>query len=234
MNEYVKKRWYDFCRRMEATGDIDWYWAKIEESYSEPGRAYHRLKHLEMMFRAFDEFVCLKYDNQLDQLEHERLIKEKDATELSIFVHDMVMNKLSQTNEEDSFEFAKEIILRLHLPWSLKMPAEIMITATKHDYYRSGEKMTWVLLDLDLLSLGQLWEEYLVVESEVRKEYEWVPVEIYEERRVTQFIIPFLRRPSIYMTSYFKGKYEEQARSNLLKKWGPQIRRYGEIYGITL
>jgi predicted metal-dependent HD superfamily phosphohydrolase len=69
-------------------------------------------------------------------------------------------------------------------------------------------------VDIDLSILGQPPERFWEYESQIRREYEWVPENVFTEKRA-EILQQFLSRKTIYGTSYFFEKYERQARINL-------------------
>ena len=72
------------------------------------------------------------------------------------------------------------------------------------------------MLDIDLAILGQEQDIFKEYEDNIRKEYIYVPKEIFNPKR-SEILQSFLDRKSIYLTDYFKDKYEEIARDNLKK-----------------
>ena len=90
-----------------------------------------------------------------------------------------------------------------------------LILATKHTApARSLEEM--LLLDLDIQVLGASEETYQRYEDNIRREYSWVPMDIYREKR-TEILQMFLDRPFIFMTEVMHDAYEAQARKNLAR-----------------
>jgi predicted metal-dependent HD superfamily phosphohydrolase len=68
--------------------------------------------------------------------------------------------------------------------------------------------------DIDLAILGRPTAVFAEYERRVRAEYAWVPDREFRSARST-ILKSFLDRPSIYVTSHFRRKYEEPARLNL-------------------
>jgi predicted metal-dependent HD superfamily phosphohydrolase len=67
--------------------------------------------------------------------------------------------------------------------------------------------------DLDLSILGSPGKEYDRYAENIRKEYSFVPQDIYAKKRV-EILKKFLEGP-IYKTPYFFSKYEERSRVNI-------------------
>jgi len=85
--------------------------------------------------------------------------------------------------------------------------------ATTH-YAAPTDSDSAIVVDVDLSILGSSPEAYGEFESNVRREYAWVPGPLYRQRR-RRVPESFLRRPSVYFTSYFRDRLESTARTNL-------------------
>ena len=72
-------------------------------------------------------------------------------------------------------------------------------------------------MDADLAILGADDDLYNLYTRQIRKEYKFYPDLLYKpgRRKVLQH---FLQMDSIYKTSYFKDKYEWQARKNIKRE----------------
>jgi predicted metal-dependent HD superfamily phosphohydrolase len=71
-------------------------------------------------------------------------------------------------------------------------------------------------VDIDLSIFGQVAERFWNYEQQIRREYEWVPVNIFTTKRA-EILEKFLARPRIFGTDFFFSKYEAQARENLME-----------------
>lgn len=67
---------------------------------------------------------------------------------------------------------------------------------------------------MDLSILGQPKERFREYETQIRREYEWVPVTTFAAKRA-EILESFLARERIYTNEYFFSKYEQRARQNL-------------------
>ena len=67
--------------------------------------------------------------------------------------------------------------------------------------------------DIDLAILGDDPEKYDIYEENIRKEYSFVPLDVYQSARAS-ILSDFLSRENIYHTSLIKPR-EEMARDNL-------------------
>lgn len=181
------------------TGIINTLWKEIETQYTEKGRHYHNLLHLENMFRELD----LVKSN----------ISDFTAVSFSVFYHDIIYNASSRSNEEKSALKAAERLAELGLSQDHITRISDQILATQL-HQKSIDEDTNYLLDADLSILGKDFESYLVYTRMIRKEYSIYPDLLYNPGR-KKVLKHFLELSSIFKTDYFKTKYEVQARSNI-------------------
>ena len=71
-----------------------------------------------------------------------------------------------------------------------------------------------ILSDVDLSILGASSERFQVYERQIRQEYSWLTDAKFNQGR-HQILSRFLSRDFIYSTSYFRERFETQARFNL-------------------
>ena len=69
-------------------------------------------------------------------------------------------------------------------------------------------------MDIDLSIFGQLKEIFDEYEANIRKEYEFYPLEIYNPGRM-KILNSFLNKEFIYQIPEVRKKYEKKARENL-------------------
>jgi predicted metal-dependent HD superfamily phosphohydrolase len=70
------------------------------------------------------------------------------------------------------------------------------------------------MVDIDLSILGQSGPRFQAYEANIRKEYRWVPADIFASKRA-EILENFLAREQIYYTKHFFHRYESTARANL-------------------
>lgn len=174
-------------------------WQEIEKRYSEKGRHYHNLTHLENMFLELE-------------LVKDKILNFKTIA-FSVFYHDVIYNASSKLNEEKSAKFAEAKLEKLGLSKTDIRDISEQILATK-SHQSSENNDTNYLLDVDLSILGKDIETYLKYTKQIRKEYSIYPDFLYKpgRRKVLQH---FLELESIFKTDYFKEKYEISARENI-------------------
>lgn len=178
---------------------INSLWNEIETRYSEKGRHYHNLLHLENMFR---ELETVKNN-----------ISDFTAISFSVFYHDVIYDASSKSNEEKSAAQAEKRLGELHLDKDRISLISAQILATK-SHQRSDDGDTNYLLDADLSVLGKDFKTYLEYTQNIRKEYSIYPDFLYKPGR-RKVLKHFLELESIFKTEYFKQKYEVQAKENI-------------------
>lgn len=180
-------------------GLINTLWREIEAKYTERGRHYHNLLHLENMFKELDS---VKSD-----------IADFTTISFSVFYHDIIYNASSKSNEENSALKAAESLTEIGLQQNTITSVSNQILATKF-HHKSEDEDTNYLLDADLSILGKDLDTYLAYTKMIRKEYSIYPDFLYKPGR-KKVLKHFLDLENIFKTDYFKEKYEIQARSNI-------------------
>ncbi|WP_284463943.1 hypothetical protein [Chryseobacterium sp.] len=178
---------------------INTLWNEIEKRYSEKGRCYHNLLHLENMFKELETI--------------REKISNFTVVSFSIFYHDIVYNATSKSNEEKSALLAETRLAELNLNNDLINAVSTQILATKF-HQKSEDEDTNYLLDADLSILGKDLESYLAYTQMIRKEYSIYPDLLYKPGR-KKVLKHFLELNSIFKTDYFKEKYEVRAKENI-------------------
>lgn len=199
----LRERFSTLCS--EFTNDthlIDRLWMEIEKKYSEKGRHYHNFDHLENMFRELNAITAK--------------IQDYTAIAFSVFYHDVIYNASSKSNEEKSALFAEKHLQQMGSDPEFAEKISRQIIATK-SHQKSGDDDTDYLVDADLSILGQEPDKYKDYAQKVRKEYSIYPDFLYKPGR-KKVLQHFLESESIFKTEYFKEKYEQQARRNILSE----------------
>jgi len=202
-------RWAGLWRAIGASGDPSPWHERLTAAYVEPQRHYHNQQHIA---------ECLA---QFDAARH--LAPQPEAVEFAIWFHDAIYDPKAPDNEEQSAELAKRCLTESGLSERFRQSVSTLILATK-THQVGGNPNAAVLLDVDLSILGQPEERFLEYETQIRKEYQWVPKIIFGSKRA-KILEQFLARDRIYTTDWFHQKYEQTARHNLqtsirqLKRW---------------
>lgn len=196
----LKERFTDLCLTFSKDTDlINSFWQEIETKYSEKGRHYHDLLHLENMFR---ELETVKSN-----------IEDFAAVSLSVFYHDIIYNASSKSNEEQSALYAENKLQQLGLDKNTVSKIAKQILATKA-HEKSDSRDTNYLLDADLSILGKDLTEYLDYTRNIRREYSIYPDLLYKPGR-KKVLRHFLELERIFKTNEFQEKYELQAKQNI-------------------
>ena len=197
----LKKTFHAACKRSslapEAT--IQLLWLEIENNYSEEGRHYHTLEHLE---HVITELKPVK-----------KKIKDWDVLLFSIFYHDIIYYTLKRDNEEKSAAVAAQRLKKLGLSKERAEACQKQILAT-HKHVKNPDHDTNYFIDADLAILGKDEESYAQYVADIRKEYHMYPDVMYNNGR-RAFMERFLAMDRIYNTPEFFAKYEEAARKNI-------------------
>lgn len=187
-----------FC---QGTPTAEKMWREIAEHYSSPGRYYHTLDHLDAMLR---ELVPFK-----DHFEN------WSAVVFAIGYHDAIYNPLNSNNEEKSAAMALARLQGIDVPeeWTNKCTQFILATK-KHE---AGDHEMNLFTDADLAVLGSDNSTYNSYAKNVRREYSMYPHFLYRPGR-KKVLHHFLNMERIFKTDEFAGKFEEQARVNLMRE----------------
>ena len=167
-------------------------------AYAKTDRYYHNTDHIE---------ACLDH---LYTLEDYTVYPRE--VELAIWFHDAVYDPLSNDNELNSAQWAGSFLGKNRVSREVIARVVGLIKATRH----TGSVQTQdesILVDIDLSVLGSDPGTYDAFETGIRKEYEKVPIVIYNEERA-KVLDGFLQRSRIYLNGAF-DYLEDQARSNL-------------------
>lgn len=189
--------WTPLWHRLGAAGDSPTWHARLSAAYAEPQRAYHTLQHLDECLRIFDE---AKADG---------LMTRPDIVEMALWFHDAVYDPKSSENEALSSQMAVEALGDTELAREVAR----MIMVTKSHTPDDGLDDAWII-DIDLAIFAQATERVLEYERQIRQEYDWVPEEVYREKRM-EILRRFLERERIYQTEWARHRFESNARENI-------------------
>ncbi len=202
------------------------YLESLIEAYSQKDRHYHDLHHITA---GLEELSCFLSSLKLSyESSHCSGYDENNystwyyAVQFAWFYHDAIYstggiknNKLIivKDNEERSAELACKVAEEIGMTKKFIKDVKRLILSTKHNK-QPQDFAGKTIIDLDLSILGQPKKIFDLYELNIRKEYLWVPEEIFKIERM-KVLKSFLNRTNIYCTDYFRDKYEEQAKSNI-------------------
>lgn len=199
----------DLCRRLGARDNpitertIDGTYNELFSAYTGPDRHYHDLKHI-------DEGLEL-----IDRDDVRLLAENPDVLEMAWWWHD----ETYETNDEAKFNESTSAVNAFRSLRDLgvfdKICAEVLvgIMPTMHSYIPT-QPNHMLIVDIDLVRLADPWETFCINTENIRKEYGTTP----EEFKVgqAQFLRNFTKnRPSVFLTDYFRERYETQAQENI-------------------
>lgn len=195
-NENLFKRW-DKLFPQAHRKSVKALFETIECAYSQNGRHYHTLSHIN---------ECLKHLDSVD-------IFEKRNVEIALWFHDVVYIPLQNENEQASAFFAESKLFELGECENDINRIKELIMVTKHpsEPKNISEK---ILVDIDLSILGEHPVVYAKYEENIRKEFRMVAERKYYEGRLN-VLNSILQKRRIYTTDYFHDNYENQARTNM-------------------
>ena len=196
----TKIYWDSFCNSLAMSKEVtDSLFKKITLQYASPIRYYHTLDgHITACIR---EFTALR-----------DLAKNPIVVEAALWMHDAFYEKENRTNEVDSARWATKFFKQANVILNFEQ-LERLIMMTKN-HHPGNDADAQIVSDCDLAILGNSKLQFDAYESNIRKEYLWVPEAIYRKKRA-ELLNEFLARPKIYRTELFYKKYEKRARVNL-------------------
>jgi len=188
------------------TASVDYlfnYFYRFLLFYQNETRHYHSLAHI---------LDCIR--NMQDVL---HLVHDQSTLRFAIWFHDCVYDA---TRDDNELRSAVEAVKRAaHLGYSVEFAAKVhrLIMATTHNQetHPPQTRDEELMCDIDLVSLASPREQFMENTRLIRLEYAHVSDEMFYPARKAIFQ-KFLKRPNIYYTQYFREKYEELARANLI------------------
>lgn len=204
MTDHLKKIFLDTCARFSPNAPAIVFWKEIEEKYTGSKRYYHNLDHLSSMLQELER--C------------QDLIHEWDCVTFALFYHDYIYKATAKDNEEKSALEATRKLRSLGLTESRIALVSEMILATKSHQSNKNDDIN-LFTDADLSILGSDQNKYSQYIQQIRKEYSIYPDILYKPGR-RKVLKHFLEMPSIFKTSFFTTRFEEQARKNIVWEIG--------------
>lgn len=202
----VRLRWPAVWQRLGASslpdpGDLLQRWA-------EPQRRYHTTAHLAHCLATYDR-------NPL-----------RDArAELALWFHDAVFDPQARNNEERSADLARSVAVGAGLaPENIDIVIGCIL-ATRHREPPANAAQA-LTLDVDLAILGETRQRFDRYDAAIRAEYAWVPEETYRRER-GRLLTGFAQRGDLYTTPWFRRRYLDRARANVLRA----VRRLNAAHG---
>lgn len=169
--------------------------------YGQAHRAYHTRQHLEDCLALLDEV--------------RELCERPDEVAIALWFHDAIYKPRRSDNEAASADWLACIARDAGVPESSIARMHALVMATRHTATADAHDAK-MLVDIDLSILGASITRFDLYEAQVRREYRWAPGPIYRARRA-DILEGFLARSVIYATPYFRERFEQTARQNMLR-----------------
>ena len=187
VEKMVNSKALTLFRKKEAEKLLYSYWKKVDSSvkgqeyfenvilerYSELHRYYHDYSHLVEIFIKLEEISKISSLKEIVKNEERELI-------LQTFFHDLVYDPKSKDNEEASAKMFEDYYKQED---TIKSKVVAGILATKSHSQATKYNVNDVFLDLDLSILAGSPEKFQEYENNIRKEYFFVPEDVYLEAR---------------------------------------------------
>ncbi|HRK66910.1 MAG TPA: hypothetical protein PKY73_05105 [Hyphomonas sp.] len=176
----------------------------LRARYSEPGRHYHSWAHIEALMRHYRRW--------------EATFHRPVPVLWALYFHDAIYDPTEKDNEEQS-AILMEREAKDHLPADDIAFAATIVRATAAHKVPDGMSQdaaadTALFLDLDLSILGAPTHIYDRYETDIRKEYAFVPEEAFRAGRGA-ILKGFLARERLYLTDIAHSEWDALARENM-------------------
>jgi len=195
----LPSRFCSLLRRAGATQDPTPLGDALITAWSEPGRRYHDVRHLE---------DCL---TQLDDLEVDPATR--DMLEMALWFHDAVYDPRATDNEERSARWATEALAAAGVPTAAVNEVARLVRLTR-EHGPASDEAGRLMCDIDLSILGRAVDAFDAYERSIRAEYAWVPEEAFRHGR-SRILEGLLQRDPLFQTETFRRRFESSARANL-------------------
>ncbi|QKS85415.1 HD domain-containing protein [Pseudomonas bijieensis] len=169
--------------------------------YCEPHRAYHNLQHLQ---------ECLRVRRCINAA-----CQACAEIDLALWFHDAICAPLRSDNELRSAQWLDAVARDSGLGDETRRRLYDLVMVTRHDGAPASADEA-VLVDTDLAILGASFERFEEYDQQIRREYQFVPLPVYRQKR-RQVLEGFLARGRIYTTAAYFDAFEQQARANLAR-----------------
>lgn len=176
----------------------------LRARYTEPQRAYHSWDHIEALLRHYRRWEA-HFHRPVPVL-------------WALYWHDAIYDPQAKDNEEQSAVLLEQEARGNLSAEDTAFAASIVRATTAHkvpDQLGAKDKEdTALFLDLDLSILGAPIHVYDRYETDIRKEYAFVPIEAYRAGRGA-ILKGFLARERLYLTDLAHAEWDAPARANL-------------------
>ena len=202
----VRRRFTIACESLGVTKpkERDW-WRRVETHYTEPGRHYHTLVHIDAMLTLATE--------------HE--VQDRVAVDLATIFHDIIYDAVAGGGGRNERESARVFVEFAHSTTMTSERIEKVVQWIERTWSHDGAGLDsdgQLFMDFDMSILGADREAYARYASQVRREYGHVNWLYWRVGR-SQFLSASTSK-KVFCTSEFaalEGKALENARAECLK-----------------
>ncbi|HKX91489.1 MAG TPA: hypothetical protein VJM15_03585 [Sphingomicrobium sp.] len=174
---------------------------KARSSYAEPHRHYHDERHLE---------ECLRELEAVPDLDK----RERRLLRWAILWHDAIYEPGLPHNEERSAELAESQLTQCGVDASDAVEVGRLIRITKSHRCETADRLSALLVSIDLAILGTDEARYAKYVQDVRHEYAHVPDPMWRTGRA-EVLKRLLAADPLYPDEAFRERFEAQARANM-------------------
>ena len=203
MDVNVAKKWFDLCERLGVSKELAaTTFEKLDNSYAFPARVYHSLDgHIAPGLIILEEIRMLG------------IAKNFNALQFAWFCHDVICDPKLKDNEVRSAEFAINLISEMNLSEDFSKVVRDLIIVTNRPVIPENRDEC-LIIDIDHANFG--WDNSLFKEQTraIREEFHFVSDADFNQN-TTKLFSKMLKKNSVFLTDYFKERYERKARSNL-------------------
>jgi len=201
----VKKKWFDLCSRL-CDSDVvcEYSWDALVSAYSSPNRHYHTL-----------EGHIAKGLISLEEIRLHRASHNFNALQFAWFFHDSVFDPSAKDNEIQSADFAESIAKKMCVSDEFIQVVRDLIIVT-HRPIIPQDLDECLIIDIDMENLGWNFDDFSEQTNLIRQELPDVSDSDFS-KTTTDLFNSILKKDSVFLTPFFKEKYELSARKNLYK-----------------
>jgi predicted metal-dependent HD superfamily phosphohydrolase len=168
------------------------------DHYSQSGRHYHNLDHVNH---------CLDQSRLV-----EGLLANVRALNLAIWFHDSVYDPMASDNEAKSAMLFRELAGRAMTDSLIDDVVRLILVTGSGQVPRQADEA--FMVDIDHSSFGLPWEPFLADSLAVRAERTHLTDEQYSIQQ-SRMLTGLLEREAVFVTDFFRARYEHVARSNI-------------------
>ncbi|HBL15419.1 MAG TPA: hypothetical protein DD417_01290 [Elusimicrobia bacterium] len=195
------QRWKRLWKRLGAEGRPEPAFYRLAYAYGRKDRFYHTLEHI---------------GHCLDEIQPARaLCRHPDEMELALWFHDIVLDprRRDGLNVKDSARAGHTAARKMGLAPAAAERVRRMVMATTHrDVPRNMECR--LVADADMALLGWSKRTFTRNYAQIRREHHFRTQDDFESGHV-RFCGHLLRLRAVFLTGFFRRRYEAQARRNL-------------------